>query len=41
MRFPTAATVLALVGTAHAASSWTFADASVAVGKASDKVVER
>ncbi|KZZ90215.1 oligosaccharyltransferase subunit ribophorin II [Moelleriella libera RCEF 2490] len=41
MRFPTAATVLALVGTAHAASSWTFADASVAVGKASDKVVEK
>ncbi|KAG6086596.1 hypothetical protein E4U30_005192 [Claviceps sp. LM220 group G6] len=42
MRVSIASTVVALAGAAQAAASaWTFADASVSVGKASDKVTEK
>ncbi|KAK2600034.1 hypothetical protein QQS21_005198 [Conoideocrella luteorostrata] len=41
MRFSIASTAIALAGVAHAASGWTFSDASVSVGKASDKVTEK
>ncbi|QPG95216.1 hypothetical protein C2857_007852 [Epichloe festucae Fl1] len=41
MRISIASTVIALAGAARAASVWTFSDASVSVGKASDKAVEK
>ncbi|GAB0133237.1 hypothetical protein EsDP_00001649 [Epichloe bromicola] len=41
MRISIASTVIALAGAARAASVWTFSDASVSVGTASDKAVEK